>query len=345
MLNLAWGIARRGLRVDMVLAQATGPFLTAIPDGVRVVDLHAGRVLLSLPALVRYLRREQPQALLSAIAHANLVAIMAAMVAQAQTRIVISEHTTLSLHAANVKSLRARAIPFLIRTCYRWADKLVVVSNEAKDDLLRWARLQPNNVEVIYNPVITPTFYNMARAPLDHPWFAPGHPPVILAIGRLSTEKDFQTLLRAFAIVKQQMAVRLVILGEGEARADLATLVMHLGLMDDVEMPGFCPNPYAYLSKASIFVLSSRYEGLPTVLIEALALGVPVVSTDCPSGPREILENGRYGRLVPVADEQAMADAIIKTLKEPTLSDASLDISAFELGNATEKYLAALLGQ
>ncbi|MGB2886052.1 MAG: glycosyltransferase, partial [Dehalococcoidia bacterium] len=177
--------------------------------------------------------------------------------------------------------------------------------------------LPRKKIEVIYNPVITPELLEKAREPVDHPWFQPGEPPVVLGVGRLTEQKDFPTLLRAFALVRKERAARLVILGEGEDRPELKALVDELGIAEDVDMPGFVDNPYGYMAGAAVFALSSRWEGLPTVLIEAMALGKPVVATDCPSGAREILNDGRYGTLVPVGDAKRLATGISGMLEHP----------------------------
>jgi glycosyltransferase involved in cell wall biosynthesis len=170
-------------------------------------------------------------------------------------------------------------------------------------------------IKVIYNPVITPELFARAEEPLDHPWFRPGEPPVVLGVGRLTQAKDFPTLIRAFALVRKERPARLMILGEGEERPKLEALVRELRLEEDVALPGFVDNPYKYMKRAAVFVLSSRWEGFGIVLVEAMALGTPVVATDCPSGPAEILENGKWGRLVPPGDPEALAKAILDTLE------------------------------
>jgi len=205
-------------------------------------------------------------------------------------------------------------MPFLMRLFYPWADKVVAVSKGVADDLVRITRLPKDKIQVIYNPVVTSEFFIKAEEPLDHPWFKPGEPPVILGVGRLTEAKDFPTLIRAFTLVRKERPARLMILGEGEDRPKLDALVKELGLEKDVALPGFVENPYKYMKRAAVFVLSSKWEGLPTVLIEAMALGTPVVSTACPSGPSEILEGGKWGRLVPVGDVEALAKAIVEAL-------------------------------
>lgn len=343
MLRLAQGLTERGLDVDLVLSRASGPCMDEVPSSVRLVDLHAPRIVASLPALIGYLRRERPSVMLSALNAANVVALLARRLARVPIRVVVAEHSTPSRAATGSSDLRKRIMPLLMRWTYPWADAVVAVSNGVAQDLLRVVPLHRSSLHVIYNPVVTPELFTKAEETVDHPWFAPEQPPVILAVGRLTPAKDFPTLIRAFAVVRKTRQARLMILGEGEERSRLERLVGKLGLDNDVALPGYVSNPYKFMSRAAVFVLSSRWEGLPTVLIEALALGTPVVSTNCPSGPVEILENGRWGRLVPVGNPEKLAEAILQVLQNPRR--ASRDVPAvrrFEQVFATEQYLRVL---
>jgi glycosyltransferase involved in cell wall biosynthesis len=341
MLELAHGFASRGIATDLVLPQAEGPYLSQVRPEVRLVDLQASRVLSSLPGLVGYLRRERPAALLATLTHASLVALWAKRLAQVETRVVVREANTLSMGKG--QSANQRLLPFLARRFYRWADEVVAVSEGVASDLTRTAKLSPERVHVLHNPIVTPELLALARADLDHPWFTAGAPPVVLAVGRLSRQKDFPTLLRAFASRRHRSA-RLMILGEGSERPGLEALVKSLGLTADVALPGFVENPFAYMARAGVFVLSSAWEGMPGVLIQALACGAPVVATDCESGPREVLQDGRVGRLVPVGDASALAQAIDSTLAEPRrpLPDGVLD--RFTQDSAVTGYLRVLWG-
>ena len=310
-----------------------------------MVDLKSKRVLYSLPGLMRYLRRERPKALLSAMDHANVVALWAKKLARAPTRVVVSVHNTTSIATKRAKNMRGRMMPLFIRKFYPWADAVVAVSKGVAEDLLKIAGLPKEKIRVIYNPVITPDLLAKAEEPVDHPWFRPGEPPVILGVGRLTAQKDFPTLIRAFALVRKQRPARLMILGEGEERAKLEALVRELSLEKDVSLPGFVDNPYKYMKRAAVFVLSSRWEGFGNVLVEAMACGTPVVSTDCPSGPREILDGGRWGRLVAVGDVSSMAKAIEETLARPVPQMAQGALSSFELATVIDRYLNVLLGE
>jgi glycosyltransferase involved in cell wall biosynthesis len=339
MLNLAHGIVERGLPLDIVLAVAEGPFLDQLPKTARVVDLRARRVLRSLGGLTGYVRRERPRVLVSSMSHANVVALWAARLARSNTPVIVTVHNTLSESAPRQGRVAAWLWPRLLKTFYPWAGHVVAVSRGAADDLAKTTGFPRDRVEVIYNPVITPAPLALSRKAPDHPWFAPGQPPVILGVGRLTRQKDFPTLVRAFAEVRRHCPARLIILGEGEERPLLTGLAGELGVADDVALPGFRDDALAYMTGAAVFVLSSAWEGLPTVLIEALAAGTRVVSTDCPSGPREILQGGRLGALVPVGDAAALAKAIRDGMEGGALPVPPEALTPFTRDAAVDHYL------
>lgn len=316
MVNLARGLVQEGLPVDMVLTRAEGPYLSQLPSQVRVVDLNSRRVGLAVPALIRYLRRARPKALLSAMEHANLAALIAKALSGVPVKVVVSVHAIYSREVELFPHRRNRAlVPFLVRRLYPYASTVVAVSESVAADLAAAAGLQ--KIKVIFNPVVTPRLREQLQELPDHPWFDLKGPPVILSAGRLTAEKDFESLIRAFHLLRLRRPARLVILGEGPQREKLEGLVRSLKLDDYVQLPGFVSNPYRYMARAAVFVLSSRREGFGNVLVEALAAGTPVVSTACPGGPAEILEQGRYGRLVPVGDVDALAEAVEQTLGTP----------------------------
>jgi glycosyltransferase involved in cell wall biosynthesis len=337
--SLAQGIAERGLPLDVVLAAAEGAFLDQLPAAVRVVDLRAGRVLRSFGPLVGYLRRERPRVLVPTQSHANLVALWAAKLAGRGTPVVVTEHTTFS-HATRAHPMRGRLWSPLLRTFYPWAASIVAVSRAAADDLAATTGVPRDRIEVIYNPVISSGTLAFARQAPDHPWLRPGQPPVVLGVGRLTAPKDFGTLIRGFAEVRRHCPARLIILGEGEERAALEAVVREVGLTDnEIALPGYRENPLAYMAASAVFVLSSAWEGLPTVLIEALAVGAKVVSTDCRSGPREILQGGRLGALVPVGDPAALAGAILDALQRPARPAPLEALMPFTRDVALDHYL------
>jgi len=344
MINLAHGIADNGYNVDMVLAQMEGEFLSDLRKSVNVVDLKASRALTSLPALVRYLKKEQPDAMLSVFGYVNIVAIWAWRLAAVSTKLFVNEQNTVSQEASNASTWRQRITPVLMKRFYPWADGIIVVSNGVRDDLTHLTNIPRTDITVIYNPsVVGAEVLEKAQASLDHPWFKPDQPPVLIAVGRLEQQKDYPTLIKAFAKVRKTQPARLLILGEGGERSSLEVLIKEYDLEQDVSLPGFVMNPYTYLSRASLFVLSSRWEGLPTVLIEALCCGTRVVSTDCPNGPKEILNDGKYGQLTPVGDAEALAKAINVSLENNKPGPPPESWQPYEVSTIVNQYTNLLL--
>lgn len=316
MVALARGMSRRGIPVDIVLAKAYGPYLEEVPADVNVVDLESSGVIASLPRLRSYLRMARPTAALGTLPYASLGLLWAARLSGRRLRVFIREASTPSMVRPSRWDVKTRAAGYLSRLFYPRADGVIAVSQGVARDLHDFLGVPEEKVATIYNPVVTEQLPALAAEELRHPWFNPGAPPVLLSVGRLGSEKDFQTLIRAFALVREQRDARLMILGEGTERDRLERLAAGLGVAGDVELPGFVQNPFPYMAGSAGYVLSSEREGLPGSLIQAMACGCPVVSTDCPSGPAEVLEGGRYGRLVPVGDHVAMAEAILATLGE-----------------------------
>lgn len=375
MLHLAKAFATSGHQVDLLLCQTKGAFLDTVPQTINIVALKSSsnlvsrlRVLIANPTLVftlllpillpdkppktirylsdltTYLIRKQPDALLSAKTHANLVAIWAKKIAGGRTRVLISERSTMSTVIQRSRKWRWRFARPLIRKVYPQADLVVAVSRGVADDVASCASLSPEGIITIYNPMLTEHIKAQSLLPVPHPWFNHEGIPIILGVGRLVPAKDFPTLLKAFAHIRAKRPARLVILGEGRERPTLENLATQLGIASDLSLPGFADNPYAFMSRATVFVLSSLLEGLPNALIEALACGCPVVSTNCRSGPQEILDDGAFGSLVPVGDDKALAEAIIQTLEHPPNADRLRARAAeFDIHTIAERYLQALL--
>jgi glycosyltransferase involved in cell wall biosynthesis len=338
-LNLLSGMQELDIPLDLVVADTAGPYLDQVPDRVRLINLGTARVMKAIPALAGYLKETQPIGLLSHMNHANIAAILAKELARSKTKLVVVEHDTLS--ASKSKLRRSKFLPVMMKWLYPRADAIVGVSQGVAADLDSELGFRPGTVKTVYNPVVDRQLKTKAQAPLTHPWFASGSPPVFLAVGRLTPQKDFTNLIRAFAIVRQQQPARLIILGEGETRSALEAEIATLGITEDVALPGFDANPYAYMAHATTFVLSSRWEGLPTVLIEAMACGCAVVSTDCPSGPQEILAAGKYGRLVPIENASALAAAMLQTLETPLDREQSIERGLyFSSERAVSEYLS-----
>ena len=356
-LHLASGLLDRGHEVDLVLHDLVCDYPKSVPSGARLFHLFRRRnckdpstkllpirpkplapapppVRLRFPrlALVRavpwkqwpllasmslprwaaatamYLDRERPDALLAVMTPAVVAATLAAWMVHHRTRIVASLHNVFK----SAREFR-RA-----RLSYPYADAAVAVSRGVAGELGRLSGMSNDRIHTVYNPVISADLLRKASEPVDHPWLDGRGPPVVIAIGRLHKQKDFATLLAAFALLLRQRRARLLVLGRGPLLANLRSLAHELRIGHHVEFVGFVENPYALLAKASLFVLSSRHEGLASVLIEAMACGCPVVSTNCPFGPDEILEHGRWGELVPVGDPVALAGAMARTLDNPT---------------------------
>ena len=342
-LNLLEGLAASGVAVDLLAIRAESAHLNQLPRSVRLIDLGVRHTGLAVFPVARYLRRERPAAMLAAKDRAIRAATLARRLAGWQGRLVGRLGTNLSAALAGRSAATRWLRTAPMRYLYSGVDRIIAVSEGVAQDTLRVAGLPASQVVVVRNPVVTSRLKELAAAPCPHPWLQATEVPVMLAAGRLTEQKDFATLLRAFARLRAKTPVRLIILGEGRLRGALDALARQLGVSDDVALPGFSVNPYAWMSRASLFVLSSAWEGSPNVLTEALALGVPALSTDCPSGPREVLAGGRYGILVPVGDDAGLAEAMRDTLAAPlpaaTLRQA---VSAYTVEAATQGYLAEL---
>lgn len=380
-MNLAGELRRRGHRVDLVVGTADGAARSLIPDGVTLRPLRRSSrlkflplawraeptareqmlkpVLLApipqkamyyLPALLDYLQYHKPDGLIAADTYCNIAAIWARKLSGERTRVVVSERNPLSVQLQRPERRRAwrwRHAPALIGLVYPQADGIISVSRGVGDDLTAMTGIARDRITTIYNPIhIGDELDRRAAAPVNHHWFRAGEPPVILGVGRLVKPKDFPTLIRAFAQLRRTRAARLLILGEEQEpglQQHLGQLARELGIAEAVQLPGHVENPYAYMRQAALFALSSYREGLGNVLIEALSCGCPVVSTDCPYGPAEILERGRYGRLVPVGDTNALAAAMAATLDAPpTREHLRARGREFGVERAASAYLSTL---
>lgn len=336
--NLANGFAQRGYAVDMVLLSAKGVFLSALRPDIRVVDLQARRLRDTIFPFVRYLRRVKPNAVLACMWPLTIIALWGLTLSRVPARVVVAEHTTWS----RTILLMRRTVGWQVRTSMHYvfpqADGIVAVSKGAADDMARFANLARNAITVIYNPVVGDQ-KPASTVPLPPVGWWIGSHSRVLAVGSLTPTKDFSTLLAAFAQMRQQVDARLLILGEGRHRLALEAHVRGLGIEASVFMPGFLNDPSPYYQHADLHVLSSIAEGLPTVIIEALAAGTPVVSTDCPSGPREILSDGQFGRLVPVGDAAALAAAMAHSLAATHDTNAlKARAQEFSIDKAVDQY-------
>lgn len=337
-LSLAKGFNDAGYHVDLILKKSIGEFVDEVPSGVNLIDLGAPRMAAALPGLFRYLRSYRPSVMLTALNLANLIGLMANFLSGNKTRVIVSIRGLFSnreRHLLHDRSLE-RA---LMRMLYQHANKIIAPSTQAAQNVADSLGIPVSQIKIIYNPVITPLFINKSLMQLNHPWFAPGEPPVILGVGRLVPVKDYATLILAYKHVREAVSARLVILGEGDERPALESLSQQLGLDNDILLPGFERNPYPYMKRAAVFAHSSRSEAFGNVLVEAMASGCPVVATNCPGGPIEITRAGQYAYLVPVGDAEAMADAILSTLNGEVKKPPPEWLSQFEFQHVIQQYL------
>ncbi len=312
--QIANGLQKRGYRVDLVLLYRKGPYLDEVSQGVRIVDLGVSRARYAILPLARYIEREQPDLAISILL--NFLLVISNGIASKKTKIILSERSTFSAMRGAAKTLSGKLSFSLACFVYRRADGVVAVSRASANDLLALGMVDRAQMHVIYNPVISDRVIAMQEEEPAVGWLREKETSVVLTAGRLSPEKDHASLIRAFAALKDTTA-RLVILGEGSERSSVEALIREFDLDNRVALPGFVENPYACMAHADLFVLSSKFEGLPGVLIQAMSCGVTPVATDSPGGTAEILENGRWGYLVPVSDVDALCQGIEKGLQNP----------------------------
>jgi glycosyltransferase involved in cell wall biosynthesis len=345
-LNLIRGFQRHDIQIDLLVASTDGELLSQIPEGINFVDLKTKRVLRSVFSLAYFLHKNRPDILFSAMDHANLVAIWAAILSANPVKRVISVHQVGTKYREIDIRFREKVVQSLLKIFFRYAHQIVAVSNGVADDLIQKMHIKPEKIKTIGNPIL---FRDQLNALKDKLPTKPAGLNRIVSVGRLVKEKDFHTLITAFYLVNKRMPGHLLVYGEGPERESLEQQWCQFGLSACVDFPGFTGDVFSAFQAADLCVVSSLTEGFGNVIVEALACGVPVVSTDCPTGPREILQDGKYGILVPVQDPEKMADAMIKALGEcvdrKKLQERADD---FTIEKITDEYLSLfekLLGQ
>lgn len=319
-LNLARAWSAKGMHVDFVLMRASGALRALVPASVGVIDLQVGRIRSAFNPLRSYLAQRRPDVTLAAMWPLTSLTALAWTAAGSPGRLFLSDHTQLSISRVHETRSPLWAMRASLASTYRLATGVVAVSQGVKNDLCSLGALPEDHVRVIYNPAAVETVL-VSRSDGQGLW-QPSAKRRILTAGSLKEQKDHRTLIRAFAALPLDLGAELVILGDGPLMAELAALVVELGLQGRVRLPGFTADPYGWFRSADLFVLSSRWEGFANVIVEALSYGLPVVSTECDSGPSEILAHGRYGRLVPVRDAVALARAIQLALSESAPREA-----------------------
>ena len=300
----------------------------------------------SLPSLIRYIKDRQPDLMISAGTFENLTAILAVAGARAEnTRLLVSERNPLAVrigNRTNRPSWRWRYLAEALRHFYTEATRVIAISNALARDIHAVLDIDPEHIATVYNPIVTSNDIGRTRPIPEHPWLQQNDIPVILAVGRLQRQKDFSTLLTAFGELLKQQDARLVFLGDGPERENLLGQARAQGIHEKVAFLGYMTNVQDFMAHANVLVVSSRYEGGPSVIIEALAAGCQVVSTDCPGSPREMLRDGELGALVPIESPAALAHATLHTINNPVPREKLLSGAVdFTIERAADGYLRA----
>jgi glycosyltransferase involved in cell wall biosynthesis len=336
-------VAALGVTVDLVLGEAVGPYLTEVSPKVQLVNLSSRDKLRVLLSLMRYLRQHRPSVVMSSMDLPNIQMILAAKLTGFEGRTVISQRATIAPVYAEVGVMRRLVYGLWIRCIYRMAEVIISNSRAAAAELVRSFGIPHNQIVTINNQVDIDRLTRLSTEDLSDVWLTQRKAPLIISVGSLTPRKDMESLIRVMVIVRDTCEARLVILGEGSQRQRIEQLVTELDLSTCVYMPGFDVNPYKWMRRADVVVSASQAEGFPNIVAEALALGKRIVATDCPGDTSELLENGRWGRLVPVGDPASMASAILASLDDPNPPDGRIRAADFTPEKTTRAYLDVLL--
>lgn len=341
-LGLAKGIIENGGRVIFLTTSYTDHFLAEIKEsGIELVSMGDKKVSAAIPDVVRFLNGLTKEGSLNFIScqyYVNVISMIVSILVRRRSKITFinAERNHLNEFSVN-PGIKSRVIPLLVKLLYKKADMIIANSSETAEDL---QHILHRRVHFVYNPVINTRMSNLQKEPITEKWYLADPRKTIIGVGRLSAQKDFETLIRAYDLIGDKCNYKLVILGEGTERQNLAMLSESLGLSDDIYMPGFVENPYKFIKDSELFVLSSRYEGLPNVLIEAMAMGTPAISTKCKSGPQEIFGNDFY--LVDERDHVAMAEKMqycLKNRDETIDIQKTIDLSRFEYSRIVKQFV------
>jgi glycosyltransferase involved in cell wall biosynthesis len=348
LINLLKGLKRDKFSITLVLYERVFDYPLPEDVEVRILDIYASRNIfklakgfaLKIMCLAKLIRRDKPEVIFSLLSSTNITVLFAALLSRIKSKVIVSEHTYPSVNLRN--EMYGGVVKSLIKKMYPHAHKIIAVSEGIKQDLIHNFHIRDDKIEVVYNPIDTEEIKTLSREELIHPWFQE-QIPIIVSVGRLTKQKGYPYLLRAFSLVRKSLPCRLFIIGEGEDKKKLVQMAHKLDLKEDIEFCGFQKNPFKYMARSSLFILSSLYEGFPNVLLEAMALGLPIISTDCPSGPTEIIEDKKNGLLVPAKDENALSQAIITLLRDSDLRnslgrEAKTRASSFALDKIITRY-------
>jgi glycosyltransferase involved in cell wall biosynthesis len=318
MVRYANALSSKEYDVCILTLDSSGAFSNELNTNVKVIILSANRILSAIPQMIMCIRNIRPNVIMVTEPACNIALIIANMFSFTKSRLLIREGLFPSVAVKESPYIQTRIAYRLAPFFYKKADVIVAIASEMADDLSEFLNLPRKKITLIpINPVVTSELYEKAGQDIQHPWVVDKNIPVIIGVGRLEAQKDFETLIKSFCLLRKDVYCKLLILGEGSLRESLSLQISNSGYASDIELVGFCSNPFPYMSNCDVLVLSSRYEGLPNTLIEALACGAPSVSTDCKSGPKDILDHGKYGCLVPVGDEVMMSNAIKETMDRP----------------------------
>lgn len=308
---------KRGVKVDLFLLKPGGEYTSQIPAGVNVFVCE-GNTAFRIYGFIKYLWKERPQYSFSARERQDMVSILACLFTFGRTEPIITVHTNLSVERQYKKEELPWFKTLLSSLLYKFPTKIVAVSKSVAKDFSDRTHVPIENIKVIYNPAYNPhaPYDEYTQLPLPYSLKLDDRTDYIICVGRLTEAKDFETMIKGFKKVRESVDVKLLILGEGERRSDLEKLINQCDLEGEVFLPGYVSNPYYFIKRAKLFVMSSKWEGFGNVIVEALGAGVPVISTNCPGGPSEILENGKYGTMVPVGNADKLAEEILETLKK-----------------------------
>jgi len=338
-LRIADELKNQGYQVDLVVTKLKGVYVEDVPSDLNVVDLKSRRVLTSIFKLISYLKNEQPNIFISANNLPNIISILSKILSKSKVKMIISIRTHLSSQFNHHNTLKNKIIMYLAKLFYPKSDVIVAVSKGVAEDAVKLINLDKDKIKVIYNPIVSDDINVKKDKKITETWFDLEKTPVIISAGRLTKQKDYYTLIDAFKILRSKRMIKLIILGEGEEKEKIWNYIKINHLEDDIKLKGFVNNPYPYIKKSNVFVLSSQWEGFGNVVAESLAVGTPIVSTDCPSGPAEILDFGNFGKLVPVGNSQKMADSIESILLSSVNHKKLIQRSkVFSVANAANEY-------
>ncbi|MGM0843665.1 MAG: glycosyltransferase [Bacillota bacterium] len=340
-IRLAKAFVNDNYNVEIIVSNLKNDdYLLRVPSEVKIIDLKCSKIFNCLPNLIRYVNKRKPKALISASEGANIVAAFAKLFIREHTKVIISIRTHLSTEYKHISNKKKKLFPMLSRLIYPKVDSIVAVSNGVAKDASSFLKIPFTKINVIYNPIIDYSIKELMQENPNHPWLEEKKDHfVILGAGRLTKQKDFTTLIKAFYEVRKHVSVKLIIVGEGEEREKLKLLAQELNVYGDIDLVGFVQNPYSYMKCSDLFVMSSAWEGFGNVLVEAMATGTNVVSTDCPSGPSEILDNGTYGQLVETKDIEGLSKSIIDALQNPLSKEVLIErANSFTVKATLDKY-------